>query len=187
MTGFITSATKASEFPPSEKEIVFVGKSNVGKSSLINTLYKKGMAYVGKTPGKTKLINFFSVSDDYTICDVPGYGYAKRSDSELVEFGRMMESYFTKRDCLRLCVVILDCRRIPNEDDHDMIDYLKQLNIPYLIVLNKTDKLSNNELFNQKRKIMAELEVDETELVPISCIKRKNIDLLSERIEEYLV
>lgn len=139
MIKFICSATRKEGYPETSDEVVFVGRSNVGKSSLINALYGK-VAYVGKTPGKTRLLNFFNVDDKYTVCDVPGYGYANRSDKEIIEFGQMMDEYFSKRENLRLCVIILDIRRIPNQDDLDMYEFLKENNIPVLFILNKCDK-----------------------------------------------
>ena len=97
MISFICSATNKKEFPDSEKEVVFVGRSNVGKSSLINAVYNQKLAYVGKTPGKTKLVNFFDIYGIYTAVDVPGYGYAKRSMNETIAFGKMMEDYFSRK------------------------------------------------------------------------------------------
>ena len=186
MISFITSAKNKNSYPSSKKEVVFVGRSNVGKSSLINALYGN-IAYVGKTPGKTKLLNFFNVDDKYTICDVPGYGYAKLSDREIIEFGEMMEEYFKERKELKLCVVILDIRRIPNEDDMDMIEYLDYFKIPTLYVLNKLDKLSNNEAHNQIEKISLKLGEKSGKIVPVSCLKGKNIDLLKETIDELVL
>ena len=185
MISFITSAKNKNNYPYTNKEVVFVGRSNVGKSSLINALYGK-IAYVGKTPGKTKLLNFFNIDDSYTICDVPGYGYAKLSDKEIIEFGEMMEEYFKERKEIKLCVVILDIRRIPNEDDLDMIDYLKFNKIPILYVLNKLDKLSNNEAHNQIDAISLKLGVESGKIVPVSCLKGKNMDILLKAIEDSL-
>ena len=98
MISFIQSAKYIKDFPETKKEVVFVGRSNAGKSSLLNALYKKDLAFVGKNPGKTKLINFFNIDDKYTAVDVPGYGFANRSKNEQIEFGKMMDDYFNKRD-----------------------------------------------------------------------------------------
>lgn len=183
MIKFITSANNLNSYPDSEKEVVFVGRSNVGKSSLINALYGE-VAYVGKTPGKTKLLNFFNYDDIYTICDVPGYGYAKLSDRQIIEFGEMMEEYFTNRKVIKLCVVILDIRRVPNDDDLDMIEYLNYNHIDSLYVLNKADKLSNNQITNQVKLIGEKLNTDTKEFVICSCLNGKNIDNLKDLIKK---
>ena len=101
MAKFIKSVNLKKDYPQTNGEVVFIGRSNVGKSSLINSLYGK-IAYVGKTPGKTKLLNFFDVDGKYTVCDVPGYGFANRSYDELIAFGQMMEDYFAIREALKL-------------------------------------------------------------------------------------
>ena len=181
MIKFIKSATSSEYYPSSKYEVVFVGRSNVGKSSLINALFGK-IAYVGKTPGKTRVLNFFDVDGAFTVCDVPGYGYANRSDKEIIEFGEMMEDYFTNRKSLKLCVVIIDIRHKPSKDDIDMIEYLKEKGIKYRIVLNKADKLSNNERFNSIKLISETLDVDKNELIPISCVSKTNIDILKNEI-----
>lgn len=182
MINFIKSAKRLNEFPDSNLELVFVGRSNVGKSSLINALYNQKIAYVGKTPGKTRMLNFFNINDKYTICDVPGYGYANRNQDELIEFGNMMEDYFNNRNCLKMCILILDVRRIPNEDDKDMIDYLIDKHINITIVLNKIDKLSKNELIKAKKDIANALNLNEDKFICLSCEKRINIDILKDKI-----
>ena len=125
MISFIKSAKSAKDFPKTDKEIVFVGRSNVGKSSLINCLYKKDLAYTGKTPGKTRMINFFNINDLYTAVDVPGYGYARRSQKEALEYASMMDDYFSRTDKIRLVVQITDVRIGLTQDDIDMEEYLK--------------------------------------------------------------
>ena len=185
MVSFIASAVNKDNYPSSNKEIVFVGRSNAGKSSLINSLYGK-IAYVGKTPGKTKTLNFFDVDGLYSVCDAPGYGYAKRSDKEIILFGNMMEEYFSNRSELKLCIIVLDIRRIPNNDDKEMFEYCKINHIPCLFVLNKADKLSGNDITNQTKIIKNELNIDDSNIVVTSTLKGKNIDSLKLRINSYL-
>lgn len=178
MISFIKSAKTKKDFPDSLKEVVFVGRSNVGKSSLINALYKNKLAYVGKTPGKTRLINFFNINDEYTAVDVPGYGYAKRSDKEALDFDRMMSDYFSRKDTIKLVVMIVDSRIGLTEDDLDMKEYVESNGLRYLIVANKIDKLSNNELMNRKMKLFKDLDP----VLYVSAEKKKGI----EKIHEYI-
>ncbi|MBQ0035335.1 MAG: YihA family ribosome biogenesis GTP-binding protein [Firmicutes bacterium] len=181
MIQFVKSAAKLSDFPQGYKEVVFVGRSNAGKSSLINALYKKDLAYTGKTPGKTKMINFFNNDEKYLVVDVPGYGFANRSKQEAIDFGDMMEDYFS-RDNIKLCVMIVDCRIGLTDDDVNMLDFLKQRKIRYIIVVNKIDKLSNNQLMNNKHKLFKDYD----NCIYISTLKRTNIDILKNDIEKIL-
>ena len=181
MVSFIKSAKNKKDFPPTEKEVVFVGRSNAGKSSLLNCLYKKDLAYVGKTPGKTRLINFFNINDEYTAVDVPGYGFANRSQNEAIEFGDMMEDYFSRKN-VKLAVMIVDSRLGLTSDDIDMKEYLESKKIKYIIAANKIDKLSNNQLNNNKQKYFAEYKY----VYYISSLKRTNIDLLKQEISKLI-
>ena len=135
----LISAAGKSQWPDSElPEIVLAGKSNVGKSSLINTLLnRKSLAYVGKTPGKTRLLNFYEVNQQFMMVDVPGYGFAQRSQKELIDFGTMMEDYFSERKQLKVCIQIIDLRHGPSKDDLMMLDYVRSNGIPVLIVATK--------------------------------------------------
>ena len=181
MPEFIKSAKRPEDFPDSSSEIIFIGKSNVGKSSLINALYGKSTAYVGKTPGKTKMLNFFSLGEGRSFADAPGYGYAKRSDQELIDFGDLMEGYFNGRKALKLAILILDVRHVPTKDDMDMYEYLKEKKIPFIVVFNKTDKLSGNELFKQKKLFRSLFPEDLTSFY-VSAYRKQG----TEELKEYL-
>ena len=182
MVKFIKSTTKKNDFPDTKREVVFVGRSNVGKSSLLNALYKQKIAYVGKTPGKTRLINFFNVDDKYTAVDVPGYGYAKRSQKEAIEYSNMMDDYFNRDNKIKLVVMIVDSRIGLTQDDLDMKQYLEDMNLNNIIVANKIDKLSNNQLFNNKNKLFKDYE----NVSYVSAEKNKNLNLIHEQIEKYI-
>ncbi|MBQ6333447.1 MAG: YihA family ribosome biogenesis GTP-binding protein [Erysipelotrichaceae bacterium] len=179
---FIKSANSLDNFPSTVREVVFVGRSNVGKSSLINALYNQKLAYIGKTPGKTKLINFFDVDEKYTAVDVPGYGYAQRSQKQLIDFAKMMDDYFNRKDKIRLVIMIVDSRIGLTKDDLDMFEYIADKGFRYLIVANKIDKLSNNQLNNNKKKLFS----DYKNVVYVSAEKKKNIDVIHEKIAESL-
>ena len=182
MISFIKSAKSINDFPKTEREVVFVGRSNAGKSSLLNALYKKDLAYVGKTPGKTRLINFFDIDGKYTAVDVPGYGFANRSKQESIDFAKMMDDYFSRK-VVKLAVIIVDSRLGLTQDDIDMKEYLESKNIKYIIAANKIDKLSNNELNNNKQLFFKDYKY----VVYISAEKKTNIDTLNSEIESILM
>lgn len=138
-------------------EIVFAGKSNVGKSSLINKFFnRKNLARVSGVPGKTTTINFFLV-DGVRIADLPGYGYAKRSDSERRRWGELMEAYFASDRNIKLVVQLLDMRHEPTEDDRTMLEFLSDAGFPFVCVLTKCDKLNKTER-EKRRKAFGENE-----------------------------
>ena len=152
---FIKSATEINNYPsPDKKEFCIVGKSNVGKSSFINKITnRKSISKVGKTPGKTKLLNYFLVNDLYYMVDTPGYGYANLSKSEQNRIEKMIIEYFEKRANLELIVLLVDIRRLMGEHEQWFLNLIKEKNIGIIIVFTKTDKLSKNQLYNQKQKI----------------------------------
>lgn len=152
---FVLSAKEPAHYPPAAlPEIAFAGRSNVGKSSLINTLLnRKGLARTSNTPGRTQEINFFRVNDRFTFVDLPGYGYAKVPEAIRKTWGPMVEVYLRERGTLRLVVLILDVRRDPSEEDGQLIHWLSFYRVPFLIVLTKRDKVSNNEFALRRRRI----------------------------------
>jgi GTP-binding protein len=185
---FIKSAVKPKDFPPAAlPEVAFVGRSNVGKSSLINVLAnRKALVRTSNTPGRTQLINFFDINSILTLVDLPGYGYAKAPPDVRKQWGPMIETYLAKRENLRAVVLILDIRRIPSDGDLQMLDWLKNYGIPPIIVLTKCDKLSKLETAKQTALISKAIEKDKSELLFFSALSRNGRDSVWQRIEELL-
>ena len=155
-----------------------VGRSNVGKSSLINAvLNRKGIARVSQTPGKTQAVQFYLINEKFYLVDLPGYGYAKVPKSMSRSWGELVRGYLEYADDLRLIFLLLDVRRTPGEHDLQMHGWARELeSVDERIVLTKSDKLSNNQLATSKRDIARELEMDETELIAASAVTKKGID-----------
>jgi GTP-binding protein len=145
---FVLSAKEPRHYPPAGiPEIAFSGRSNVGKSSLINTLLnRKRLARTSTTPGRTQEINFFRINDGFFFVDLPGYGYARVPEAIRRQWGPMVETYLRDRPTLRLVVVILDVRRDPSREDLQLIQWLEFYSIEYIVVITKADKISRNEL-----------------------------------------
>lgn len=149
-----------SQYPPTDKpEVAFAGRSNVGKSSLLNVLVnRKGLARTSSTPGRTQSINFFSVDERLTFVDLPGYGYARVSRDTQRSWGKMVETYLRKRSNLKAVVVILDIRRDPNQGDLDLLEWLRSFGRRPIVVLTKADKLSRSRSRQRASEISARLE-----------------------------
>ncbi len=187
-TEFIKSAVKPGQYPDSDlPEIAFAGRSNVGKSSLINVLVnRKNLVRTSSTPGRTQLINFFDVNGRFTLVDLPGYGFAKVPLAVKKEWGPMMEAYFATRENLRGVVLILDIRRTPVAEDRQMLQWLETYNIPVLLVVTKCDKVSRNERAKQAAVIAEAIGVAKDELSFFSALNREGKDQIWERIEQLL-
>lgn len=187
-TEFIKSAAKPAHYPPALfPEIAFAGRSNVGKSSLINVLLnRKNLVRTSSTPGRTQLINFFAVNNRFTLVDLPGYGYAKVPLAVKKEWGAMMEMYLARRATLRGVVLILDIRRTPGAEERQMLDWLRGYNIPPLLVATKCDKVSRNERSRQAGVIAASLGVTKEEFCFFSALNREGKDEIWRRIEALL-
>ena len=175
---FIKSAVKPKDFPPAElPEVAFVGRSNVGKSSLINVLAgRKALVRTSSTPGRTQLINFFDINGILTLVDLPGYGYAKAPPDVRKQWGPMIETYLAKRENLKAVVLILDIRRIPSDGDLEMLGWLQRYNIPPIIVLTKCDKLSKVERAKQTALISAAIKRDKSMMLPFSALSKDGRD-----------
>ncbi len=167
------SAVKKEQYPKSAcPEFAFVGRSNVGKSSMINKLLnRKSLARVSQTPGKTITINFYNIDDTIFLVDLPGYGYAKRAKTDVESWGNMIDDYLYRRETLRKVMLLVDSRHAPTEDDKMMLDWIRA-SMPdegAIVIATKTDKLSKKEL--EKNLLMIEKELDLTEediLVPFT-------------------
>ncbi|AFS40722.1 MAG: ribosome biogenesis GTP-binding protein YihA/YsxC [Leuconostoc gelidum] len=161
----VMSAVSAAQYPTDGKpEIALVGRSNVGKSSLTNTLIqRKNFARTSSQPGKTQTLNFYNVEDKLYFVDVPGYGYAKVSKKQREEFGHMIEEYITSRKQLRGVVSLVDARHEPSDDDVSMYEWLHYYNIPILIVATKSDKISKSKFNKYASNIKQTLGFNEDE------------------------
>ena len=185
-TSFLKSAFQESHFPPPDRpEIAFAGRSNVGKSSLINVLVnRKKMARTSSTPGRTQAINYFAVDDKLYLVDLPGYGFAKVPHSVRKAWGTMVESYLRTRPNLKGVVVILDIRRDPNKGDKELLDWLNQYDIRPVVVLTKSDKLSNSKIKERARLIGQKLkEFNANDPTIFSAKTRKGRELIWDKIE----
>jgi GTP-binding protein len=156
---FVTSAFKPDQFPPPDRpEVAFVGRSNVGKSSLINRLMeRKNLAKISSQPGKTKSINFFSVENSFYLADLPGYGYAAVSRTIRQGWKHLVEAYLTRRPNLKAVVVIIDIRRGPGDADRELLNWLRAHKIRTVIVLTKADKVSGGKARQRGDLISQEL------------------------------
>ena len=154
---FLTGAVSCKQYPSSEcPEFAFVGRSNVGKSSLINSLLnRKKLVKTSQTPGKTQEINFFKINNDFIFADLPGYGFAKVPQSVQKRWKKMIEDYFLKRETLLVVIFIIDLRRSPSPLDLNLQQWLESCGVEYLLVGTKTDKLSQSEVKKQVSKLNA--------------------------------
>jgi GTP-binding protein len=185
---FLKSASQASHYPDTKvPEVAFYGRSNCGKSSLINALVKKkGLVKTGSKPGMTQLINFFTYGEDTLLVDLPGYGYAEAPGRVRERFPIMMKEYFEVRDQLKLVCLLLDIRRIPSDLDIQVANLLADLEIPTALVLTKSDKVSGNERTNQLHKIAKELGLEIGDLYLTSAEKGVGLNELWVMIRSQL-
>lgn len=176
----------SSQLPESiQPEIAFAGRSNVGKSSLLNKIFnRKQLARVSSVPGKTITINFYNV-DDVKFVDLPGYGYARLSKQELSRFGELMEGYFQSDRNIALVVQLVDMRHPPTKDDEGMIMFLKEMNIPFIIVMTKADKLKKKAYEERLKAGREELAfAGNVPVVPFSSVTGQGINGIKNYIEK---
>ena len=164
------SAERGGWRPPSDlPEIAFAGRSNVGKSSLLNRLVgRRAMARVSKTPGRTREVNFFRVNDAFVLVDLPGYGYAKISKERKADWKPLIESYLKLTPQLRGIVLLLDIRRDPSDDDRAMLDFLSEVEIPTIVAVTKSDKLTRSAISAKVSDLAKGLGLAEDQVIPFS-------------------
>ena len=187
-TEFVISAAKKADFPRDQlPQVVFAGRSNVGKSSVINCLLgRKNFARVGNSPGKTTHINYFKVDNQLYLVDLPGYGYARVSQAERARWGRLIEQWFQDPSLMTLGIQIVDARHKPTADDCTMIECFKQSGKPFIVVANKLDKLKKSEIEPNLLQIKTTLQLDDSvKVIPFSAEKKLGrAELLSLVLEE---
>ena len=185
---FVKSAVYEKDYPEQldKIEFAFVGRSNVGKSSLINSLTSRlKLARTSKTPGRTQLINYFLINDEFYIVDLPGYGFAKVPKEMKKQWGKTMERYIASKR-KKLVFVLLDIRRVPSDEDIEMLEWLEYNEMDYKIIFTKIDKLSNNERAKQLKAIKTRLVFDNEDVFFHSAITNKGRDEILNFMEEKL-
>lgn len=185
---FVTSLADYHENPPiTLKQLAVVGKSNVGKSSLINALCnRKKLCKTSSTPGKTRLINVFLINEEFHLVDLPGYGFAKVDKAEKQRWGQMMDSYFQDSTLLFHVLLLVDIRHEPTQDDVTMSNYFRQMDIPFTVVATKADKISRGARMKQLAPICRALLVQPWEVIPFSSEDMTGRDKLLEHMETLL-
>jgi len=181
---FYRAAYKAADFPTDKRpQFAIVGRSNVGKSSLINAVLKrKAVARVSQTPGKTQAIQFYLINEKFHIVDLPGYGYAKVPKPMMASWRQLVNAYLEESEMLRLMFLLLDARRNPSEQDIQMHEWTAEAGIDDRIVLTKTDKLSNNQLVKSKTSIARDIGVDPAAMIASSVVTKKGIEEIRREI-----
>lgn len=186
---FVTSAVRKSQYPEDKKaEFLMIGRSNVGKSSFINTLVnRKNIARISSIPGKTQTLNFFLINDNFYLVDVPGYGFAKVSKSLKNKFGVIIEDYLKDRKNLKMVFMLVDFRHKPTNDDVLMYDYLKYYKIPVTIIATKSDKVSKNSYMKNEKIIRETLNLDENDdIILFSSVSKLGKQDVYQKIENII-
>lgn len=187
---YAVSAVREDQYPKDNlPEIALAGRSNVGKSSLINTLLKrKNLARTSSQPGKTQTLNFYIVNEEFYLVDVPGYGYAKVSQKQREAFGEMIQDYLETRPNLKGLIILVDARHEPTKDDIAMYDYAQYLNLPILVVCTKMDKIKksqvNKVLSNLKKHL--DLNYENVSVLTFSSMSKLHVKELGDWIEKHL-
>ena len=186
---FEISAVSPKDYPKGNlPEIVLVGKSNVGKSSFVNTICeRKNLARTSNTPGKTRQINFYNIDEKFYLVDLPGYGYSKMSKAEQIKSGEFIEEYLKIRDNISLIILVLDIRHKPTQDDILMYNYILSTNLPFMIVTNKADKIAITKVNEEVEKIKNILGISYSIILPFSSERKIYTQKVLEEIEKFLL
>lgn len=185
----IISAAKKAQYPDTGlTEVALSGRSNVGKSTFINSMIgRKNMARTSQQPGKTQTLNFYNIDEQLIFVDVPGYGYAKVSKVQREKFGKMIEEYITQRENLKLVIQLVDLRHQPTEDDVLMYNYLKHFDIPTLVICTKEDKIAKGKVQKHIKRIKDKLELESGDnIISYSSIKNSKQQEIWNFIETYI-
>ncbi len=188
-SSLVISAVRGSQYPNDKrKEFLLVGRSNVGKSSFINTiLNRKNLARISAKPGKTQTLNFYLINEEFYLVDAPGYGFANVSKSLKQNFGAIMENYLETRENLKMVFMLIDFRHKPTDDDVMMYEYLKHYNIPVTLICTKFDKVGSSNVFKNKKSIMEMLHLDDdSNLIMFSSVTKNGKEEVYKKIEEIL-
>ncbi len=186
---FLISSARPDQWPEtSYPEVIFAGRSNAGKSTLINALVnRKNLAYSGKTPGKTRLLNFYLIDKKMIFTDAPGYGYATGDHVSAPAFSRTIDPYFKYRDQLKAMVLVVDVRRVPNDDDIMMVEFAKAAHLGIIVAVTKADKLSRSQALNNMTKIANALKLNKNTMILCDSLKKNGIEEVYARIESILI
>ena len=196
---FTISAVKESQYPKDDlKQVVLVGKSNVGKSSFINTMVnRKKLARTSSEPGKTRLINFYKIiakdneenqNENFYFVDLPGYGFSKMSKEQQVEVGNFIEEYLSKSRDIALVIFLIDIRHKPTENDKLMYDYIIKENFPCIVIANKADKIALTKVNDEVKKLQKELNpLNDLTFMPFSSERKIYTEDVNDKIEEFLI
>ena len=185
---FEISAVSKKQYPKGNlPEVVLVGKSNVGKSSFVNTMTnRKSLARTSNVPGKTRQINFYNMDDKFYFVDLPGYGYSKMSKEEKVISGNYIEKYLEEGQNVTLIILLLDIRHKPTDDDFLMYDYILKSNLPFMVLTNKADKIAVTKVDSEVERIKQTLGISYSTILPFSSERKIYIDKVWEEIEKYV-
>jgi len=185
---YVKSAAAPRDYPPADRlEIAFAGRSNAGKSTMLNALCGiRGLAKTSQTPGKTRIINFFDINEDIYFVDLPGYGWAKVAQEERAGWARMIENYLRRRETLAGVVLLIDLRRGPTDLDFQLIEFIRATGKLCIPVFTKADKLKGNERRNQIQRVCRQLGVAPEQALIASGLKKEGIDKVWQRLNEVL-